>query len=245
MRFLIVLVLGVLSGMLLAAGLLYFNPLSTEAMSPLSVSQREQINLNYSAVAADAIIYTNNGDSLVEPQPKKISELWEEPIRQSEALVTELYDARGNPVGFGIKFSSRSENTRLLNGEALVNSVWHVVLPTQGTLLVEQTENYWSYLRDIVVPAHMSAGDNWKGNWLGIMSVGPSALGMAAVYGGSGEFHGIDAEAIERVSAKAYSADLGPVAVDGTLVIELPDQSTSAIADSDAQSQTTATTESP
>lgn len=245
MRFLVVLVLGVLSGILMAAGLLYYNPLRTESVSPLSVSQRAQINLNYSAVAADAIIYTNNGDALVEPQPKKISELWEEPIRQSEALVTEFYDARGNPAGFGIKFSSRSESTRLLNGEALVNSVWHVVLPTQGTMLVEQTENYWSYLRDIVVPAHLSAGDNWKGNWHGTMSVGPGALGMAAVFGGSGAFLGVDAEAIEMVSAKAYSADLGPVAVEGRLVIELPDPRTSVVAGSDPQDQAAATIESP
>lgn len=225
MRFLIALLLGITTGAAAAIGFLYYNPITSQvALSPLSVSDQSQFSLNYSAVADHAIVYTNNGQSRMHPHPAKVMQLWEAPIRQSEALVTLLRDARNQPAGFGIKFSSRSERTRVLNGEALVDSVWYVFLPDQGTMLIAQSENYWNFLRDIVVPAHWGAGNGWRGSWHGTITNGPGALGTARVYGGSGAFVGLESEAIESLTAKAYSVELGPVAMDGQLTIELPRQ---------------------
>ena len=42
------------------------------------------------------------------------------------------------PAGLGIKFSSRSERTALLKGDAIVDSVWYVYLPGRGSLFIEQ-----------------------------------------------------------------------------------------------------------
>jgi hypothetical protein len=42
------------------------------------------------------------------------------------------------------------------------------------------------------------------------------------VVGGTGQFAGMDTIAVEALSAKAYSVDLGPVAMTGELSIELP-----------------------
>lgn len=223
MRFLFVLILGMLVGGGVAIALLYYNPITAQAsLSPLSVSEQQQVSLNYSAVSDHAIVYTNNGESRMIPHPAKVLQLWEAPIRQTDVLVTLLRDARNEPAGFGIKFSSRSERTRVLNGEALVDSVWYVFLPEQGTLLIAQSENYWNFLRDIVVPAHWGSGNGWKGNWHGTITNGPGALGTARVHGGSGSFSGLESEAIETLSAKAYSAEMGPVAMEGQLTIEVP-----------------------
>ena len=49
----------------------------------------------------------------------------------------------------------------------------------------------------------------------------PGALGTGRVYGGSGRFEGLVSEAVETLSAKAYSAETGPVAMEGHLTIEL------------------------
>ena len=54
------------------------------------------------------------------------------------------------------------------------------------------------------------------------MTSGPNALGTARVVGGSGAFAGIEAEAVDALTASAYSVDAGPVDADGQLVIELP-----------------------
>ena len=71
---------------------------------------------------------------------------------------------------------------------------------------VSQTENLWSYLRNIVIPAAWNSADSWRGNWFGVMTVGPNALGTGRVAGGSGRFAKLDTEAVESWSAKAYSA---------------------------------------
>ena len=137
-------------------------------------------------------------------------------------MATTLFDSRGQLAGLGVKFSSRSERTSILDGEALVDSVWHIYLPGRGSLVVAQTENYWDYIREIVVPARWSSGDNWRGTWRGNITAGPNALGTAQVFGGSGEFDGIVTEAVEALTAKAYSVERGPVAMQGELAIEIP-----------------------
>ena len=221
-RYIAGLLLGIALGALAAATLLYLNPLAARnPLSPLSVSNNKMLSLNYSVVPTDAIVYTNNGESRVRPHPEKVRELWEASIRHSEVLVTVIKDSRNDPVGIGIKFSADSERTRIINGEALVDSAWHIHLVERGSLFVEQTENYWNFLRKIVLPAYWSTANHWKGTWNANMTVGPGALGTAAVSGGTGEFAGLESEAVEVIRASAYSVAQGPVAMDGSLTIDI------------------------
>src|SRR5690606_22494627 len=122
----------------------------------------------------------------------------------------------------GVKFSSDSEATRLLTAKALVDSAWHAYLPGRGTFFVDQTENLWSYLRNIVVPARWNSADSWRGSWFGIVTAGPNALGTGRVIGGSGRFADLSAEVVESWTATAYSTKTGPVAMSGSLMIALP-----------------------
>lgn len=227
MKYVISLLVGMCVGACVVLVLLYYNPVTSKnTLSPLSVTDNELINLNYSAVAQDALVYTNDGESHVDPHPAKVLQLWERPIRHTSALATVLTDGRSQVAGIGIKFSSGSELTNVLNSGAFVNSVWHIYLPERGSLFIEQIENHWGYLREIVVPARWSSGDNWRGNWHGSITSGPGALGIAKVVGGSGEFSELEAGAVESLSAKAYSVERGPVAMTGQLTIELPKEET-------------------
>ncbi len=221
-RYIAGLLLGIALGVLAAAALLYFNPLAARnPLSPLSITNNTILSLGYSSVPTDTIVFTNNGESRVQPHPEKVSELWEAPIRLTDVMVTVLKDSRNDPAGIGIKYSSDSEGTRLINGEALVDSAWHIHLVERGSLFVEQTENYWNFLRNIVLPAYWSSSNHWKGIWNGNMTVGPGALGTAAVTGGTGEFSGLESEAVEAVHASAYSVAQGPVAMEGRLTIDI------------------------
>lgn len=222
-KYVIALVLGMAMGVLLLAIGLYYNPFHAHnKLSPISVTDNDVITLNYTAVASEALVYTNDGESQIDPHPAKVLQLWEPTIRQTSALVTTLTDSRGQLAGLGIKFASRSERTRILDGEALVDSVWHIYLPGRGSMFVAQTENFWDYIREIVVPARWSSGDNWRGTWRGNTTSGPGALGTGYAAGGSGEFRNIDTEAVEALTAKAYSVEHGPVAMQGELSIEIP-----------------------
>jgi hypothetical protein len=211
---------GAIVGALLFLAGLYYNPLANKlTVSPLAVSGQLLIDLSYSTVPAEAIAFINDGDSRIAPFPKSISELWEPTIRNTTVVVTLLTDARGGAEGIGIKFASKSERTSLLKGAALMDSAWHVYLPERGSLFIDQTENMWSYARNIVLPARWSSADSWKGTWYGITTAGPNALGTARVSGSSGRFAGITTEAVEAINARAYSALQGPVSATGNITI--------------------------
>ena len=223
MKYLLALIAGMLTGAAALVVILYYNPLiASNKLSPLSVTDNEVVRLSYSAVAADSILYTNDGESRVKPHPPKTLQLWEPTVRRTSAMVTVLADSRGQVAGLGVKFSSHSESTDVVEGQILVNSDWHIYAPGRGSLFVEQSENYWSYIHEIVVPAYRSSGDNWRGTWLENVTAGPGALGTARVAGGSGRFRGLDTEAVESLSAKAYAVASGPVAMTGELSIEIP-----------------------
>ncbi len=224
MKYLVSLVLGLVCGAALLLAALYVNPFTAPALSPLAVSDNVLIVLNYSLVPGDSLLFTNDGESVRKPYPLKVQELWEPAVQKTWVTVVELTNIRGESVGVGIKFASDSEKTRLLKGEALVDSVWHIYLPGRGTVLVQQVENYWSLLRDIVVPARWSSSDSWRGNWHSNVSAGPGALGTGKVIGQTGEFAGLTAEAMESIDATMYSALDGPVAMHGSLTIASPEQ---------------------
>ncbi len=223
MKYAIALVTGMLIGAALFVAGMYFNPFAEQlTVSPLAVSNDEHINFTYTAVPGETLLYTDHGESIIKTHPDRVAELWEPAVVDTRIAVTLLNNSRGQVAGLGIKFSTDSEQTAIINSKVLVNSTWHIYVPGQGTLLVNQIENYWSYLREVVVPARWSSGDAWKGAFFRIMTRGPGALGTARVTGGNGNFAGISSEAVESLTARAYSATLGPVSMDGGLTITLP-----------------------
>ncbi len=223
MKYLVSLVIGMLVGATLFAAGMYYNPFAErQTVSPLAMSNDEHLDFTYTAVPGETILYTDNGESVSSTHPDRVAELWEPAIVDTRIAVNLLTDSRGEAMGLGIKFSTDSEQTRLISSQVLVDSVWHIYLPGQGTLLVYQVENYWSYLREIVVPARWSSGDNWKGSFFRITTQGPNALGTGRVTGGTGNFAGMSAEAVESLTAQAYSAIDGPVSMHGNMTITLP-----------------------
>lgn len=225
MKYVISMALGLLTGAMLFIAGLYFNPFTGQAaVSPLAVTDERVVDLSFSAVPADAILYTDHGESSVTPQPERVAELWEPAVYDTNVFVTILRDGRGHTAGIGIKMLSKSEDTAIVRGEALANSAWHVYLPGQGTMMIDQTENYWAYIRDVMIPARTSSGDNWRGTFHRVMTNGPSSLGTARVSGGSGDLAGVVTESVESLTAAGYSAASGPVAMEGSLTIAIPQQ---------------------
>ncbi|MEL7185624.1 MAG: hypothetical protein AAFN50_04200 [Pseudomonadota bacterium] len=224
MKYFIALLLGAAVGAAVFIVAVAYNPLlETQQVSPLTVTDARTAVFSYSAVPSDNLVLTNDGLQRRDPWPEDVLQLWERPIRQSEVMATVLHDARNQPAGLGIKFSSSSERTRVLNGELLVDSAWYIYVPGRGSLFVEQYENYWDYTRDIVIPAYRSSANAWKGNWLGNLTAGPGSLRTARVTGGSGEFAGHEMIGSESLIMKVWSVDDGAALAEGRLIIELPE----------------------
>ena len=225
MKFLIALLFGIAAGGLLFGTALYFNPFSGQSsVSTLAVSENNLMGLTFSVVPAESLVYTNDGESMITTHPSRVQELWEPTVRKSQAMVILLTDRLGEPMGLGVKISSISEDTRVTNAEILVDSVWQIYMPGRGAFFIDQTENYWSYLHDIVIPARWSSSDTWRGTWHSVMTVGPNALGTARVTGASGDFAGLQSEAFESLTARAFSTNGGPVAMTGNLTVAVPVQ---------------------
>lgn len=220
MKYLVSLAVGLIVGVALFLAAMYLNPLAASpAVSPLAVTDQPVTTLEYAA-EPKATVFRTGSD--LPRQPESAAQLWEPTVRQTRLLVVEMADSRGRPAGVGVKFSTRSEQTKLINSEALIDSAWHVYLPERGTLFASQTENFWSYLRDVVAKARLASTGTWRGAFSSVMTVGPNALGTGRVIGGSGEFSGREGELVESLNASAYSVDEGPVGVRGTLVLALP-----------------------
>lgn len=238
MKYVVSLLLGFVAGVVLVPASLIYNPfIANRALSPLSVTDARVMTLHFATVPAESIIYTNDGESLQSPHPEKVLQLWEAPIRMTSAMATVMQDARHQVAGFGVKFMSKSESTRLLSGDAIADSVWYVYLPGQGSLFIRQSENYFPLVREIAFPAWRSSANNWRGNWIGNLTAGPGALGTALVSGSSGELNGLEAEGIESITVKAFSAESGLVSAQGRLMIELPGTPTSGPLDENGDSQ--------
>ena len=222
MKFVVAFILGIVSGVFLLLFGYVANPFAgAPSLSPLAADDGQMINLNFSNVPAQSILLTNDEGSRIDAVPEGVQRLWEPTISDTQVLVTRLTDSRGQPAGIGIKMSTPSESTRLFKSMVLVDSVWHIYLPGRGLLGVYQQENFWPYLRDLLIPALRSSGKSWRGNWIRNMTAGPGPLGTARVFGLGGLFAGTEGEAVETVSARAYSAVLGPVSMTSTLNISM------------------------
>jgi hypothetical protein len=223
MKYIVALALGLIGGAVIFAVAIVYNPFSVDrVLSPIAVSESEVIVFNFSAVPAENLIYTNNGESIQSPYPEKVLQLWEAPIRKTSAMATIMRDARNQPAGIGIKVASLSESTDLLRGEAIMDSIWYVYTPQHGSMFIQQTENYLHFVREVAFPAWRSSTNSWRGAWMGNITAGPGALGMAAVSGASGRVKGLDLDGVESLSVRAFSVDTGFISAEGRLFIELP-----------------------
>lgn len=223
MKYAGVLLLGLLLGaFLFVLGMVYFPWHDERGVSPLSVNDSAVLSLSYDAVARRSIAFTNDGESRVAPHPGGVPQLRDAAIEQSSVLLTVMRNARGQAAALGLQFSAPSEKTHLIAGKALVDSDWYIYLPGQGSLFIEQSQNYWPYLKSVVIPAYRNSANSWKGSWFGNLTAGPGAAGTAIVTAGSEELSGRRMAAVESLTVQAYSADTGLVAAEGRLLIEVP-----------------------
>ena len=96
MKYVAALVVGLLTGALLFVLGLYYNPFADQpTVSPLAVTDNPVMELNYDAVPAESLLYTDHGESNITPIPDRVNELWEPAIEDTAIFVTILEDSQG------------------------------------------------------------------------------------------------------------------------------------------------------
>jgi len=214
---------GIFVGIFLFLQAIYLNPLTgRDSVSPLTLSPHQMLELHFSTALDDNRLVPaqeTNGTVLSTPTTVEFSE---PTLRDTTVFLTILKDTTDHAAGLGIKMLSKSETTSLIKGAAITNSIWHIYLPASGTIMIDQTENYWAYIRDIVIPAHLASDKSWQGTFHRITTTGPKPQGTANVSGGNGLFENLNTSASESLTVARYLAGTGQVTMDGNLKIVIP-----------------------
>ena len=183
-----------------------FNPLtSSNDRVPISANSSQALDLRFGSHVSDALAYTNGGFDELPVRPAGIGELWHPTLNGAHAAVHALENSHGAVVGVGVKFLAPSERSRLLTGDILVDSSWNVLLPGTGSFFVDQTENYWPFLRSVALPAMRAEDKRWQGDFETDLTVGPAPTLEGRMIGASGVLRGHRGEAREALAASGYS----------------------------------------
>lgn len=222
MKHLLSFLFGLAAGIALFAVLMYVNPLAGgSSQSPLVGVAGEQLAVDFDETPAGAIAWIGNGENPGGSRPPMVQELAAGTVRHTRIYVLPLTDGRGQPIGVGVKYTTQAEEPGLLLGDFPAHGTWQLWLPGRGGIAVFQEENHWPFLRDVIAGAYLESGNNWRGEWRGVLTDGPAANGAGHVYGGSGAFAGRQGLAAQSREARAWSASSGPAEMRGRLELVL------------------------
>jgi hypothetical protein len=184
MKYLLALIVGIVTGAAAGVVLLYFNPLTQTGTASLP---DEPLTFEYALPRGDALIVTHGGMSNLPRVPESVPELWESTIAKVGLNVLSLTGPDGRPHALASRVSVPSAATNLLLGGAIVTDYWLVTVPGEGSFFVHADNNLWPYLKDVVLPARY-LGQALQANRSYSPTVGPAADRSAEVHGATGRF---------------------------------------------------------
>ena len=218
-RYLFVMAAGLLAGALVAAGLLYVNPLTATASGELGRFDR---SLRYDFPADDVLILTHADSAGLPTVPADVTALWESSVRSTVNALIALAEGDGAPEALASKIMVPSARTELLDAGVVVDDHWLVTVPGQGSLFVLGHSNVWPAIRENVLPVQL-LGRPWSGPRSYRTTQGPGLRGTALVVGATGRFRSQQGSAVERFELNAFSRGSGVESFAGELHLRLVD----------------------
>ena len=212
MKYALSLTFGLLLGVAVALGLIYFNPLTQKQAES---SRGAALELTYQFAGADSWLSTHSMDLKVPVMPTDVPLLWESGIKGMMLASMPLKGGNGSVIG--TKISAPSASTEFLRSGLLVDDYWLLSVPGAGTIFVHSINNQWPLLRDTIVTVDW-LGRSFPASTEYLPTVGPSADG-ANVVGMTGVYRDSVGHARESISLETYRGDFTPLS--GRLAIDL------------------------
>jgi hypothetical protein len=217
MKYLAVVIAGLLLGAAAAAAVVYYNPLTQQAAESPNSADRV---LRYSlpdhvlefAVGADVRLFGQDTDD---------DGLWEETIDRTAVLGLVLNDGADQPAAIASRLIATSADTDLLLRGVLLSDHWLVTIPSEGTLFVRAESNAWPFLRETLLPVWYF-DRAWNGPAEYWPTVGPGSDDSGVVTGIAGALQGSEGRAVERYQLSALDRDRKLAAATGELHLSLP-----------------------
>lgn len=216
MKYLITLVIGLVFGAAMAAGLLYINPLTMAAGS--SLPEADDV-YTYASPITSEIAFASDGLSRLSSRPDDVPDLWETAIVKSALSLVVLRDRSGSPIGLASRVSYPAETTELLTTGVILNDDWLVSLPDSGSFFVSSQANWWPFLKDTLIPIWYF-DQPWSGSRVIDPTVGPDTSGHGIVTGATGAFAGRFGRATEHYDVHEFDDRVGPAIMSAQLRID-------------------------
>ncbi|MEL7022383.1 MAG: hypothetical protein AAGL69_01480 [Pseudomonadota bacterium] len=232
MRIIIGFLLGFVPGVALALGILLWNPsFDTEATPRLSTA-----NLKLPVSGSGTYLVTRSADGYpwlstqpaFSPAPA---------IEGTRSALTVLQANTGLPdrSAYVARLQVLTDEGRPLFGELIESSLFYVVLPELGGMLVTSEDDLWGFARQVTLP--LARGVQWRGDLAYRSTIGPAG-GFANVYGVEGLLTDLTGRAELIQSVRALSLTEGIIDGDGRINVDLELPTPEAIAERGELSQT-------
>jgi len=217
MKYLLVVLLGLLLGAAGAGATLYYNPFSAATAGMPNATDRV---LHYSL--PDHVLAFALGDAARWfGQDTGDDSLWEDTIDRTGVLGLVLNDASNQPAAIASRLMAASSETDLLLRGVLLSDYWLVSIPGEGTLFMRADSNAWPFLKETLVPVWYFDRP-WKGPSEYWPTVGPGAENNGVVVGVSGIFRGSEGSVVERYELTAFDPARESALAEGELHLNLP-----------------------
>lgn len=193
MKYLFVMIVGLLLGAAGAGAVLYYNPLTESAAPEPAAADRA---LHYDLPAQ--VLGVSLGERALLPTLEaRDTALWEDTIDRTALVGLVLQDDQNRPAAIASRLLAGSASTDLLLHGVLLSDYWLLTLPDEGTLFVRVDTNVWPFLKRTLLPVWF-LDRPWQGPVEYRPTAGPGAANTAIVIGATGRFSGVEGSAVER-----------------------------------------------
>lgn len=213
MKYIAALIAGIVVGAAVAVLFVVKSPYTPTTDSRLS---DPTLTLTPTSSGSVQILNSATGYPWLRQQPASALKPEVAGARTSVQVFSAPTDVTGVP-SYAVRFAALSNNGKPINGELAEESVWHVVVPGYGSLIIGGTDNLWAFAREAAMP--LVRQQDWRGN-AQIRTTGLQGTESADVLGVSGAFVEATgrAEYLQRV--RSVSLTQG-TAFEGQLRVEM------------------------
>lgn len=216
MKYLFVVIVGLLLGAAAAGAVLYVNPLSQKSAAEPNATDRV---LHYS-LPDQVLEFAVGEDARLFGQKPGEDGLWEETIARTAVLGLVMNDDENRPAAIASRLMSTSADTDLLLRGVLVDDHWLVTIPGEGTVFVRAESNAWPFLKDMLVPVWY-LDRPWQGPADYWPTVGPGDESGIAL-GISGTLRGSEGSVVERYEISTLDPQRDMAIAKAELHLSLP-----------------------
>jgi hypothetical protein len=176
MKYLFVMIFGVLLGAAVAGAVLYYNPL-TESTGPEPAAADRALHYDLPAQVLGVALGER---ALLPTLGSRDSGLWEDTIDRTALVGLVLQDDANRPVAVASRLLAGSARTDLLLRGVVLSDYWLLTIPDEGTLFVRVDTNVWPFLKQTLLPVWFFDRP-WQGPVEYRPTAGPGAQNTAIV----------------------------------------------------------------